>query len=77
MIATVPTDLHPWRCANPECPSRRTGRGQIVMWGEVTPGWRGGGYCHQCRRFTTVQIDQDGQVTLRVEAHARNTSFER
>lgn len=52
--------LVPWRCANPACPSRRTGPGQIVMHGPETPGWVGMAYCHQCRSFTVVRVTEDG-----------------
>ncbi len=56
----ITTDLHPFRCANPECRSRRDGRGQIVMRGDNRPGWRGEGYCHQCKYYTTAVVTTDG-----------------
>ena len=59
MVVAV-TELHPWRCANPACPSRRTGRGQIVMKGENRLGWRGEGFCHSCKQFTAVFVTPVG-----------------
>ncbi len=56
MIVAVP--LRAYRCANPDCPSRGH---QTVCWGDTTPGWRGGGYCHQCKMFTFVECDDSGQ----------------
>lgn len=65
------TDLHPWRCANEACPSRRSdAKGQIVMKGENVPGWRGEGYCHQCHHYTFVEVTPEGwpQYLLRPAA---------
>lgn len=61
MIATT-DDLVPYRCANPACPSRRTGRGQIVMRGLSTVGWCGEGYCRHCHTFTMADVTADGII---------------
>lgn len=53
-------DLHPYRCANPDCPSRRTGRGQILMRGETRVNWRGEGLCSHCKHFTMVEVTPTG-----------------
>jgi len=60
MIGSELPALHSFRCANPECPSRRTGRGQIIMRGENVVGWRGEGRCHQCGFLTTITVEPDG-----------------
>lgn len=65
--ATEERPLHSWRCANPSCPSRRSGKpGQIVMQGGRYPGWYGVGRCHQCRNFTKVEIDERGRPRYEV-----------
>lgn len=64
------TDLYPWRCGNPRCPSRE-GQGQIVMKGENRPGWRGEGFCHQCRCYTYVEVTTDGWPVYALRPTAR------
>jgi hypothetical protein len=58
MLAT--TELHAWRCANPTCPSRRAGQGQIVMRGPNVVGWLGEGRCHQCGYSTLIEVTEAG-----------------
>ena len=66
MITT--THLHAWRCANPKCSSRLTGRGAVIMRGPEAPGWVGEGYCRHCKSFTLVVVTEGG-----VEYRVRQT----
>lgn len=56
----VEAHLQPWRCANPSCPSRYHGPGQIIMEGENRVGWVGASRCHRCHYITTVRVTPDG-----------------
>jgi hypothetical protein len=60
----IAVELVAYRCANPACPSRRNGPGQVVMRGDNRPGWRGEGYCHQCRSYTLIEVGDDGTLTF-------------
>lgn len=59
-LASGQLDLRAYRCANPDCPSRRRGQGQVLFRGLAVVGFAAESRCHQCGWLTVVVVTPEG-----------------